>query len=137
MLRHDHSGYFWLFEFPNIVAKNAATAIIKFSAPSRVPEALMPNGPTKFRNKNVRVVAKGLSLLLHLTLSYFPRSNGAIERLGRELLCMARLVLYELRPRFKEWPDILSLIQSALNNYPLTQRGNQTPITCFHGSDPT
>lgn len=33
---------------------------------------------------------------------------------------------------FKEWPDILPILQSAINNAPSPQRGNFAPITAFH-----
>ena len=38
---------------------------------------------------------------------------------------------------FTAWPDVLPLVQSALNNAPSPQRANISPITAFLGRDPT
>ena len=97
----------------------------------------MSDGPTHFRNETVRLIGKGLKVPHHFTLPYNPWSNGAVERLGRELLRVMRSVLSELQMSFTEWPDILPLVQSALNNVPSPQRGNISPITAFMGREPT
>ena len=39
--------------------------------------------------------------------------------------------------RSEEWPDLLALLQSALNNTRSTQRGNVSPITAFTGMEPS
>ena len=122
MLRDDHSGNCWFFAFPGTIAGNAATAIIDWSAVFGVPDALMSDGPRHFPNETMRLIAKGLRVPYHFTLPYCPWSNGAIERLGKELLRIARAVTAELQMDFDEWPDILPLLQSAINNAPSAQR---------------
>lgn len=98
---------------------------------------LMSDGPTHFRNETVRLVAKGLKVPHHFTVPYCPWSNGAVERLSRELLRVFRAVTSELQMAFTEWRDILPLVQSALNNAPSPQRGNIAPITAFMGREPS
>ena len=137
MLRDDHSGYCWFFAFPDSIAENAATAIIDWSAAFGVPAALMSDGPTHFRNETMRLITKGLRVPHHFTLPYCPWSNGAIERLGKELLRVARAVTAELQMAFDEWPDILPLLQSAINNAPSSQRKKTAPIMAFNGLPPT
>lgn len=41
------------------------------------------------------------------------------------------------RMDFKEWPDILPVVQCALNNAPSPQRGNVAPMTAFIGRQPS
>lgn len=137
MLRDDHSDYHWFFAFPDTSAENAAVAIIDWCAALGVPNGFMSDGPTHFRNETVRLISKGLKVPHHFTLPYSPWSNGAVERLGRELLRVMRSVLSELQMPFTEWPDILPLVQSALNNSPSPQRGNISPFTAFMGREPT
>lgn len=43
----------------------------------------------------------------------------------------------ELQIRLTEWPDILPLLQSALNNAPFPSRCNVRPITAFIGMEST
>jgi len=68
-----------------------------------------------------------------LTLPYTPWSNGAVERLGKEVVPTLRSVLSELQMGFDEWPDFVPLVQSALNNAPSPQRGKIPPLTAFTG----
>lgn len=137
MLRDDHSDYKWFFCFPNTDAENAAHAIIDWCAANGTPGGLMSDGPTHFKNETVRLVSKGLKTPHHFTLPYCPWSNGAVERLGRELLRVLRSLISELQMDQKEWPDLIPIVQSVLNNSPSPHRGNVCPLTAFMGRDPT
>lgn len=137
MLRDDHSSYCWLFAFADMVAGNAARAIIDWCAALGVPNGLMSDGPTHFKNETVRLVAKGLRVPHHFTLPYTPWSNGGIERLGKEILRAFRAIASELRMRPEEWPDLLPFVQSVLNNTPSPHRGNICPIKAMTGLEPT
>ena len=137
MLRDDHSDYKLFYSFPDTNAENSATAIVEWCSMFGVPNTLMSDGPTHFKNETLRLVAKGLKAHHHFTLAYCPWSNGAVERLGRELLRVVRSVLSELQMDKKEWPDLIPIVQSVLNNSPSPQRGNVCPITAFMGREPT
>ncbi len=50
---------------------------------------------------------------------------------------MFRAVLSELKMRPSEWPDLVPVLQSALNSAPSPQRKNLSPITIFTGLNPT
>jgi len=67
-------------------------------------------------------------------LEWCSWSNGAVERLGREVLRAFRATISELQIGFQEWPDLVPLVQSSLNNSPSPQRGNKAPITIFIGA---
>lgn len=97
----------------------------------------MSDEPTHFRNEIVRLVAKGLKTPYHFTLPYTPWSNGAVERLGKAVLRVFRSVCSGLRRPTEEWPDLLPLVQSALNMAPSPQRGNVAPITAKTVQDPS
>lgn len=133
MLRDDHSNYCWFFPFPDTSAENAARAIIDWCAAFGVPHGLMSDGPTHFRNETLRLVAKGLRVPHHFTLPYAPWSNGGIERLGKELLRVLRSTSSELQLAHEEWPDLLPLVQSAINNAPSPQRAGVPPIKAMTG----
>ena len=137
MLRDDRSDYKWFFAFSDTSAENAAHAIIDWCAAFGVPKELMSDGPTHFKNETVRAVTRRLKVPHHFTLPFTPWSNGAVERLGKELLRVFQSIVSELQIKFEEWPDLLPVVQGALNNAPSPQRGNISPITCFLGRDPT
>ena len=133
MLRDDYSDYKWFLAFSDTSAENAAHAIIDWCAAFRVLKGFMSDGPTKFKNKTV---TRGLKVPHHFTLPYTPLSNGAVSRLGNQLLRVFESIVSELQMKFSEGPDLLPLVQSALNNAPSPRRGNILPITGFLGRDP-
>ena len=137
MLRDDHSDYKWLFAYPSTAAANAAASLVDWCAAFGVPKAFMSDGPTHFKNDTLRLLAKSLKVKHHFTLPYSPWSNGAVERLGKELLRVFRAVLSELQMLPAEWPDLLPLVQSSLNQSPSPQRRNYAPVTAFTGLEPT
>ena len=62
-------------------------------------------------------------------------SNGAVERLGKEAFKVFRANLSELKMDMIEWPSLVSIVQSALNNSSCPQRGNIVPVTAFTGME--
>lgn len=137
MLRDDHSGYSWLYPAENTSADTAANAIIDWSAAFGIPEGLMSDGPSHFKNETLQLLAKGLSTPHSFTLPYCPWSNGAVERLGKELLRVTRSLLSELQQRPDSWPQLVPVVQSAINNAPSPQRNGVAPITAFTGREPS
>lgn len=133
MVRDDHSGYCWFYPAVTTTAETAAHALLDWCAAFGAPAAFMSDGPTHFKNETIRLLTKGLRIPHHFTLPYCPWSNGAVERLGKELLRVARALLSELQFRHDEWPQLVPLFQSALNNAPSPQRKNVAPITAFTG----
>lgn len=81
----------------------------------------MSDGPTHCKNPTSQRVSKGLKVPHHFTLSYAPWRNGAVERLGRDLLRALRAITRELQLNFDECLDLHPLIQSVNNNSPSPQ----------------
>lgn len=101
MFRDDHSNYCCLFAFPDTATVNAAIALIDWCAEFGVPDVYMSVGSTHFKNETLQLLRKDLKVPHHLTIPYYPWSNGAVERLRKELLCMARAVLSEIQKGFR------------------------------------
>lgn len=137
MLHDDHSDNKWYFALSDTSAENAERAIIDWYTAFVVPKLLISNGPTNFKNETVRLVSKSLKVLHHFCLPYHTWSNGAVERLGKELIGVLRLACSEFQLRSEEWPDVLPLIQSVLIVSYSPQRGIISPLTAFMDIKPT
>ena len=137
MLKDDHSSYCRLFAFADTSADNAAQAIIDCCAAFGVPNGLMSDGPTHFKNETIRLLAKGLKVPHHFTLPYCRWSNGAVERLRKELIRTFRALLSEYQAKFDEWTDLLPVVQSVINSSLSPQRGKMAPMTAFLGREST
>lgn len=58
MLIDDYSGYFWIDPSPATNAETAADSLIDLVASFGVPDQLMPDGPTHFKNESIRRLTK-------------------------------------------------------------------------------
>lgn len=67
----------------------------------------------------------------HFTLPISPWRNGEIEHLGKEVLRVFLSTLSKIQMKPEEWPDLVSLVQSTLNNSPSSQLQNLAPIKIF------
>lgn len=133
MLRCDHRGYAWLYPTTTTGADQAANALVDWCAAFGPRKTFMSDGPSHFRNETMRLLSKGMRCKHHFTQAYCPWSNGSIERLGKEILRVARALISELQLNNKSWPDIIPLIQSAINHAPSATSNNTCPITAFTG----
>lgn len=86
----------------------------------------MLDEPKHFKIETVRVIKKRLSVPHYFTLPYSLWSNGGIECLGKEWLRTLRAITSELQLAHNEWPDLVLVVQSALNNALLSE-GERTP----------
>lgn len=136
MSRDDHSSYCWFYSDAKTSAETTAHALLDWCAAFGTPSGLMSDGPMHFKKETVRLLTRGLSTLHNFTLPYFSWSNGAVERLGKELLRVARAILSELQLRPNEWLQLFPLFQSASNSSASPQRKAVAPITVFTGLHP-
>lgn len=137
MLWDDQSIYFWFFTSPETSTEHAANAIIDWCASYSVPCQLVFNGPTHFKNEKFRLIVKVLGMPHHFALPYFPRSNGRIERFGKELLLVFWAVNSEPGLDHEEGPNLLLLVQSAITNSPSQQRAGVSPVIAMTGMGAT
>lgn len=91
----------------------------------------MSDGPTHFKDETIRLLTKGLHVLHRSTIPYCPWSNGAVERLGKEVLRAARSLLSVLQLQPNAWLSVLPLIQSTINNTPSAHRLSLASATIF------
>lgn len=133
VIKDDFSSYCWLLPFAKATADNAADSLLEWSTTFTVPDALMSDGGSHFKNETVRILSKSLRVPHHFTLPYTPWSNGSIERLNKEVLRILRSTLSELQLPSNDWTSLVPILQSALNNSSSRSRANKSPITIFTG----
>lgn len=93
ILRDNHSGYSCMYPTDSTSADTAVHALLDWSEAFDVPTQLISDGPTHFKNETLRPLAKLIRVPHHVMLPYCPRSNGAVGRLGKEFLRVARALL--------------------------------------------
>jgi hypothetical protein len=90
-----------------------------------------------FENEIVRRVQKELKAKDHFTSANCPWSNGTTESACKQVIRAFRAVLSELKMYADEWPEVVNLVQSVLNNYLLIRLNKRTPMKFFTGHSET
>jgi hypothetical protein len=67
----------------------------------------------------------------HFTTENCPWSNGTIESACKQVIRDFRAVLSELEMYADEWPEVVNLVQSVLNNSSSTRLNKRTPMKVF------
>lgn len=80
-----------------LTANTAAKTTVDWCAAFSVSKSLISDRPTYFKNETLRLVSKSLQLPHHFTLPHFSRSNGAVERLRKELLRLCSSLILSFR----------------------------------------
>jgi hypothetical protein len=81
----------------------------------------------------VQRVQKELSAKHHFTTANCPWSNGTIESACTQVVRAFREVLSELKIYADEWPEVVNMVQSVLNNSLSTRLNKRTPMQDFTG----
>jgi len=133
ILKDDFSGYIRLIPSKEATAEVTADSLIQwFSLFGVVTEWVSDRG-THFKNELVKLLRDQVKANHHFTLAYCPWSNGTVEVVCRELLRASRAILSEYQLPHSAWPQVIPLVQSALNNTILARLGNRCPLTAFTG----
>jgi hypothetical protein len=78
-------------------------------------------------------VQKELNAKHHFTTANCPWSNGTIESTCKQVNRAFRAVLLELKMYANEWPEVVNMVQSVLNNSSSTRLNKRTPMQVFIG----
>jgi IS30 family transposase len=86
-----------------------------------------------FKNEVLQRVQKELEAKHHFATAKFPWSNGTIQSACKQVIRAFRAVLSELKMYADEWPEVVNMVQSVLNNSLSTRLNKRTPMLVFTG----
>jgi hypothetical protein len=86
-----------------------------------------------FKNEVVQRVQKELNARHHFTTANCPWSNGTIEFACKQVIRAFCAVLSELKMYADEWPEVVNMVQSVLNNSLSTRLNKRAPMQVFTG----
>lgn len=67
----------------------------------------------------MRNLTDSLHIKHQLTTAYYPSANGTVERVCKEVLCIAQALLSEWKLSTKQWPSVIYVIQTVINGSPV------------------
>ena len=106
----------------------ATQAVLQWSSRFGLPDWIITDGGSHFKNKAMKHLTDLMGLQHHITLVHCPWANGAIEIFGRQLLWTTRALLSELGYPATEWMRVRPLINFVMNHKEREVLGGRTPI---------
>lgn len=133
VLKDDFSSYVSLIKCKAADAEHTAEALISWFATFGVVLDWVSDRGSHFKNEVVELLRDQNRASHRFTLAYTPWSNGTVEVVNREVLRVLRALCSELRIPFKEWPNVLPIVQGVLNSSALPRLGGRAPLTVMTG----
>ena len=146
ILKDDFSSYVWLFACSAATSEVAAESILSWVASFGAMEWLVSDQGSHFKNQLISQLSEELESRHHFTTAYTPWANGTVERVCREVIRTTRALWSEWRLSPKDWPSVIEIIQSILNDAPLKRLGKsllgngqqyRSPLEVFTGQPAT
>jgi Integrase core domain len=131
LLKDDLSGYLWHVPCRTADAVATGDALMRLFAVFGVVLLWISDRGRHFKNEEVQRVQKELKAKHHFTTANFPWSNGTIESACKQVIRAFRAVLSELKMYADEWPKVVNMVQSVLNNSLSTRLNKRTPMHVF------
>ena len=117
-------------------AIKAARGIIAWSAQRGIPDWLISDGGSHFKNSLLKQLAELLGFEHHITLAYCPWANGSVEVVGKDLVWTARAICSDFRCAVDEWDLVLDVIEFAVNHRPREVLGHRSALEVVTGRQP-
>jgi len=114
----------------------AAKAILQWSSFHGIPDWLISDGGSHFKNEVMKHLTATLGMKHHITTPHCPWANGTVERANREILWVFRTLCDENELNFDEWDYLLPFVQFIMNHRVLPGLGGRTPIEVNYGRAP-
>jgi hypothetical protein len=137
LLKDDLSGYLWLVPCRTAEAAATVDALMRWFAVFDVVLLWISDRDSHFKNEVVQRVQKELKAKHHFTTANSSWSNGTIESACKHVIRALRAVLSELKIYADEWPEVVNMVQSVLNNSSSTRLNKWTPMQVFTGHEET
>jgi hypothetical protein len=90
-----------------------------------------------FKNEIIAKLASELHVTHRFSPAYTSRANGTVESVCKQILRASRALLADFKFQPDDWPRVLPLIQSVLNNSASDRLGGHTPVMAFTGHQVT
>jgi Integrase core domain len=133
LLKDELSGYLWLVPCRTADAEATVDSLMRLFAVFGVVLLWILDRGSHFKIEVVRRVQKELKAKHHFTTTNCPWSNGTIESSCKQVIKAFCSVLSELKMYADEWPEVIIMTQSVLNNFLSTSLNKRTPMQVFTG----
>ena len=135
VIMDDLSNFVWLEPTEACTAEDTATYLLQWCKTLGVPRVWVSDTASHFKNRVIAQLSDALQVKQHFAVAYTPWSNGACERMVKEVIRALRSILSEQRRPVSDWVNVLPAAQWALNTS-FRERYRSTPYCVMFGRAP-
>lgn len=141
-IQDDLSSYKWLCPTKNPNAEAAATELARWIRTFTVMEVWISGQGSHFKNQVMDELAAGHNIRHNFCVAYSPWVNGTVESCMHHVQSAYRCLQPELKLGPQDWPNVIGMIMTALNEAPLRRLGSirdgtyRTPLQVMTGLEP-
>jgi hypothetical protein len=136
ILMDDCTKLIWLDAIEEPDAASTAQSIETWAATFGMPRVWVSDGGSHYKNQVIEELSRRYGATHHITLAYCPWSNGTIENMVGQVKRVFKMLLSEYRLQQQRWPELMRMVQSALNSAPTERLGGRSPIEAMTGVKP-
>ncbi len=130
VIRDGLPSYLWLCPAASATADFAAQEIARWIRTFTVMQIWVGDQGSQFRNQVMKELAIEHRIKHNFTAAYSPWVNGTVESCMKHVQAAYRCLQSELQLGPQDWPTVLGIIMTALNEAPLKRLGMRENGTC-------
>lgn len=128
ILKDNFSAYVWLIACKEANAAETVDALFKWFTAFGIAPIWISDRGSHFKNEVMQNLGKKLRVDHQFTPAYSPHTNGTVENVCKPILRAISALLPDLGLQEDDWPLVIPLIQSLLNNSKSKRLGSKTPL---------
>jgi hypothetical protein len=133
VIKDDMSGFVRLHPSTNATAAETAAAMMEWFGLFGVVKTWVSDSGSHFKNEVITKMGRLFGAHHHFVTPHCPWANGTVEVVNRVIVRTLKVLCSEMRLNSTDWPKLLPLVQSALNQQPADRLDGIAPTTAFTG----
>ena len=133
MLKDNYSKFIMLFKCEKPSGEITYNAFHEWISLFGVPKSIVSDQGSHFKFELLKMVCNRIGVRQTFTLPYCPWLNGTIERLGRTLLDLFKLLILETKTSTTQWDYFKDIVQTIVNHTPTSSNDGFAPVEIFTG----
>ena len=141
-LTDDLSSYNWRCPTEHADAKATAQEISRWIRTFTAMDFWVNDQGSHLTNELIKCLVDAYKIKHDFTIAYSPWVNGTVERVIRTVRSTCSSILSEMKLGPQDWPLVIGMVMTALNEAPLSRLGKRpdgtfrSPLEVFTGRKP-
>jgi len=127
VIKDDLSSYMWLTSAKAADGETASNSLANWIRTFTPMKFWVSDQGSHFKNSVMEHLAENHNIKHQFTVAYSPWVNGTVEICMRQIQDAYRCIQSELKLAPHDWPTVVGMIQSILNESPLKRLGSKGP----------